>query len=73
MADNTNIDPIVLPEEQAGPFIGRSKRAMFNLRKSGRIPYIRNGSRIGYLVNDLKMFVEQNKVTDTPMRVVKTG
>jgi excisionase family DNA binding protein len=63
MKENNPI-PIVaelLTEKQAAAFLGISPRKLWSLRAAGEIKYVRCGRCIRYHIDDLRMWIEENK------------
>jgi len=58
------IAPLLLGEREAGRMLSLSSRSMYNMRRSGRIPFLRIGGANGavrYALSDLETFVAENR------------
>lgn len=50
-----------LTEKQLAKFLGVSVELVRQLRRQGRIPYVRINSRVLYLRDDARAFLERNR------------
>ena len=61
-APATSTPPLLVDEAQARRLLGGlCAKTMYNLRRSGELPFVKIGSRIMYDVADLKAFIERRK------------
>lgn len=51
---------ILLTEQEVGRRLRLSRSALFTLRQTGRIGYVRFGTSIRYRVGDVVRFIEEN-------------
>jgi excisionase family DNA binding protein len=67
----TGIEKLVVSEREAAKMLSLSTRTMFEMRRRGGLPFIRLGSKIGYRVESLRKWLENNEeVEKTPEKVV---
>ena len=60
----TITNPLLVSQEQAAALLSVSPRTVFNMRKAGKIPYVRADVRILYSVDDLRDWIERMKRTE---------
>jgi excisionase family DNA binding protein len=60
------VEVLLLSEREAAASLGLSPRKLWSIRTNGEIAYVRNGRSVRYAVDDLKAWIEGNKVLPTP-------
>jgi hypothetical protein len=50
-----------ITEKEFATFVGISPQLVAQLRKAGKIPFVRVGARVLYLQDDARRFVEQHR------------
>jgi excisionase family DNA binding protein len=60
MSDNSAAS-FTLTEKELAKFLGVSVDLVRQLRRAGRLPFVRINSRVLYLRDDARQFLEQNR------------
>ncbi len=63
MKNQTSLDPLLVSSVDAARMLGVCLRTLLTLTNSGEIPFIRVRRCNRYYVDDLRAFIERNKVT----------
>lgn len=59
-----NADRLTLREDEAAALLGLSRPTLHRLRRNGRLPFVRVGSRVLYRMRDLERFLDRNAQND---------
>jgi excisionase family DNA binding protein len=54
-------EPLAVDQREAARRLGVSERTVFNLRASGRLPFVKLGRQVRFLVGDLRRFLEAHR------------
>ncbi len=55
----------LLKTREAAKFLAISERSLFNLYKSGQLPFVRVGRAVRFDLNDLEQFIQGMKSNQT--------
>jgi hypothetical protein len=64
--DRTTGSPILVDENEAGRLLGMCGKSVYNLRKSGQLPFVQLGKSIRYHVDSLAQFVKSLERRNPP-------
>lgn len=59
---NSEVETITYSESEAAAYLKRSKTTMWRLRRDGAISYTKYGAKVVYTEDDLKQFLNNNRV-----------
>jgi len=59
----TSVRPLLLNSREAAQLLSLSERKLWDLMATGEIPHLKVGRSVRYAIEDLKSWIESNKVT----------
>jgi hypothetical protein len=65
---DSSVTPLLLTERQAAQAMQISARKLWGLRQSGKIRWVREGRLVRYAPEDLRDYIEKQKVGPIPSR-----
>jgi excisionase family DNA binding protein len=55
------LEPLAVTAKDAARMLGISERSLFELKATGKLPFVRVGCKINYAVEDLKAYLNKNR------------
>jgi hypothetical protein len=60
--NSASVPQLLVTEKQAAKALAISPRKLWSIRNAGEITYLRSGSAVRYDVDDLRAWIERNKL-----------